>query len=73
MISSQFREQVEAFIAAHGFKPTEFGRQALGDPSFVMTLRRGRSPRLATAEKVLSFMEEFEHTDRKRVRQRRSA
>jgi predicted transcriptional regulator len=73
MISSQFREQVEAFIAAHGFKPTEFGRQALGDPSFVMTLRRGRSPRLATAEKVLSFMEEFEQTDRKRARQRRSA
>lgn len=72
MISSQFREQVEAFIAAHGFKPTEFGRQALGDPSFVMTLRRGRSPRLATAEKVLSFMEEFEQTDRKRARQRRS-
>lgn len=73
MISSQFREQVEAFIAAHGFKPTEFGRQALGDPSFVMTLRRGRSPRLATAEKVLSFMEEFEQTDRKRAHQRRSA
>jgi predicted transcriptional regulator len=73
MISSQFREQVEAFVAAHGFKPTEFGRQALGDPSFVMTLRRGRSPRLATAEKVLSFMEEFEQTGRKRARQRRSA
>ncbi len=73
MITTQFREQVEAFIAAHGFKPTEFGRQALGDPSFVMTLRRGRSPRLATAEKVLSFMEEFEQTDRKRARQRRSA
>jgi predicted transcriptional regulator len=72
MISSQFREQVETFIAAHGFKPTEFGRQALGDPSFVMTLRRGRSPRLATAERVLSFMADFESTERKR-RQRRSA
>lgn len=35
MISSQFREQVEAFIAAHDFKPTEFGRQAVGDPSCV--------------------------------------
>jgi predicted transcriptional regulator len=72
MISSQFREQVEAFIVAHGFKPIEFGRQALGDPSFVMTLRRGRSPRLATAERVLSFMADFESTERKR-RQRRSA
>jgi predicted transcriptional regulator len=73
MTSSQFREQVEAFIAAHGFKPTEFGRQALGDPSFVMTLRRGRSPRLATADKVLSFMAAFETTERRRQRQRRSA
>ncbi|CUA90661.1 hypothetical protein Ga0061061_11456 [Chelatococcus sambhunathii] len=73
MISSQFREQVEAFLAAHDFKPTEFGRQAVGDPSFVLGLRRGRSPTLATADKVLAFMAEFEATERKRHRQRRSA
>jgi hypothetical protein len=70
MISSQFREQVEAFIEAHGFKPTEFGRQAVGDPSFVLSLRRGRSPTLATADKVLSFMTDFEANGRKRQRQR---
>jgi hypothetical protein len=73
MISSQFRERVEAFITAHAFKPTEFGRQAVGDPSFVLNLRRGRSPTLATADKVLSFMAEFERADWKRARQRRSA
>jgi len=73
MISSQFREQVEAFIAAHGFKPTEFGRQAVGDPSFILGLRRGRSPTLATADRVLSFMADFESTERKRHRPRRSA
>ena len=73
MISSQFREQVEAFIEAHGFKPTEFGRQAVGDPSFVLGLRRGRSPTLTTADRVLSFMTDFEATERKRQRQRRSA
>jgi hypothetical protein len=73
MISSQFREQVEAFITAHAFKPTEFGRQAVGDPSFVLNLRRGRSPTLTTADKVLSFMAEFERADWKRNRQRRSA
>jgi predicted transcriptional regulator len=73
MISSQFREQVETFIADHGFKPTEFGRQAVGDPSFVLGLRRGRSPTLATADKVLSFMAGFEATERKRNARRKSA
>ena len=59
-ISKQFREQVEAFLKASGFKPTEFGRQAVGDPSFVLSLRRGRSPTLATADKVLAFIAERE-------------
>ena len=68
MISSEFREQVEAFMPAHGFKPTEFGRQAVGDPAFVLALRRGRSPRLATADKVLSFMADFEAQQRHRRR-----
>jgi hypothetical protein len=73
MISHQFREQVEAFLEAHGFKPTEFGRQAVGDPSFVLGLRRGRSPTLVTADKVLSFMADFETAERKRHRQMRPA
>jgi hypothetical protein len=71
-ISSQFREQVEAFLKAHRVKPTEFGRQAVGDPSFVLALRRGRSPTLATADKVLSFMTDFETAERKREAQTRS-
>ena len=59
-ISKQFHERVEAFLAETGFKPTEFGRQAVGDPSFVLNLRRGRSPTLATADKVLGFISELE-------------
>jgi len=61
-LSEHFRHEVEAFLAATGFKPTEFGRQAVGDPSFVLNLRRGRSPTLATADKVLSFMASFGQT-----------
>lgn len=61
-MSRHFREQVEAFLEASGFKPTEFGRQAIGDPSFVLNLRRGRSPTLATADKVLTFIAELEPT-----------
>jgi hypothetical protein len=59
-ISRQFRERVEAFLTTSGFKPTEFGRQATGDPSFVLSLRRGRSPTLVTADKVLAFIAERE-------------
>jgi hypothetical protein len=73
MISSQFREQVENFMEAHRFKPTEFGRQAVGDPSFVLSLRRGRSPTLATADKVLSFIADFEAAERKRNGRRKFA
>lgn len=59
-ISHQFRERVEAFLAASEFKPTEFGRQAVGDPTFVLALRRGRSPTLATVDRVLAFIAEME-------------
>lgn len=66
-ISTEFREQVEAFLTESGFKPTEFGRQAVGDPSFVLNLRRGRSPTLATADKVLAFIGELEAEARRRT------
>jgi predicted transcriptional regulator len=59
-LSEQFRQTVEAFLARSRIKPTEFGRQAVGDPSFVLNLRRGRSPTLATADKVLAFIASFE-------------
>ena len=59
-LSNQFRTRVEAFLSASGFKPTEFGRQSVGDPSFVLGLRRGRSPTLATADRVLAFIAEIE-------------
>ena len=69
-ITDQFRARVEAFLKTSGFKPTEFGRQSVGDPSFVLSLRRGRSPTLATADKVLDFIAETEATARRRVNRR---
>ena len=71
-ISREFRERVEAFLKASGFKPTEFGRQAIGDPSFVLNLRRGRSPTLATADKVLTFITELEAGSSRRNPDRKS-
>ena len=72
-ISRQFRERVETFLEASGCKPTEFGRQAVGDPSFVTHLRRGRSPTLATADKVLAFIAELETKLSRRSSNRSSA
>ena len=64
--SQAFKTRVEAFLESTGLKPTEFGRQAIGDPSFVLSLRRGRSPTLATADKVEAFMTRVESAEAKR-------
>jgi hypothetical protein len=69
--SEHFARRVEAFLSASGFKPTEFGRQAIGDAAFILNLRRGRSPTLATADKVLAFIEELEAGELAAARDRR--
>lgn len=63
--SEQFCDRVEGFLADSGFKATELGRQAIGDSAFVLNLRRGRSPTLATADKVLAFIDELEANGRR--------
>ena len=59
-LTEQFHAEVESFLERSGFKATEFGRQAAGDPSLVLNLRRGRSPTLATADRILAFVREHE-------------
>ena len=54
----QLRTDIEAWIARHGLSATRFGREALGDPSFVGALTRGRRVRLDTADRALAFMGE---------------
>lgn len=72
-ISEHFLSRVEAFLAETGTKPTEFGRSAIGDASFVLNLRRGRSPTLATADKVLRFIDKLEAEAAGRAQYRRKA
>jgi len=69
-ISEQFLASIEAFLTRTGTKPSEFGRMAVGDRAFVLNLRRGRSPTLATADKILSYMDKLdaEAADRSRNR-----
>ena len=59
-LSKQFHRTLEEFLERSGVKPTEFGRQAVGDPSLILNLRRGRSPSLATADRILTFIRESE-------------
>ena len=66
-LTAQFRARVEEFLRRTGFKETEFGRQAVGDPTLLLDLRRGRSPKLETADRILAFIEAYERGHRKRV------
>jgi 2,4-dienoyl-CoA reductase-like NADH-dependent reductase (Old Yellow Enzyme family) len=58
--SEQFLAEIEAFLTASRMRATDFGREAVGDPSFVTRLRQGRSPSLATADKVRACMRRLE-------------
>lgn len=48
--------EVEAFLNRTGMDHTRLGFDAMNDPAFVTTLRRGRRVRIDTAEKVRTFM-----------------
>lgn len=54
-----FLARVERFLAETGMAPARLGKEVLGDFGFVRQLRKGRSPRLNTVEKVDFFMESY--------------
>ncbi len=53
---SPFLETVEAFLKNTGMSPTAFGKSAIGDPNFVLDLRRGREPRSRLVQRARDFM-----------------
>ena len=55
-IAHRFLADIERFLAAAGLDPTTLGKQALGDPSFVFDLKKGRSPSARTMDKVRQWM-----------------
>ena len=55
-VAHSFLSEIERFLQAAGMDPTALGKQALGDPSFVFDLRKGRSPSTRTIDKVRSWM-----------------
>ena len=59
-LTKEFERRMTAFLRRTGMSASEFGERAVGDRKFVGDVRRGRSPRLATVERVLAFMEAYE-------------
>ena len=55
-IGPRFLQELDAFLKLTGTKAHLLGRQALGDPSFVLRLERGRSPTLGTVDRVGAWM-----------------
>lgn len=49
---------IEAFLAAAEMTPTAFGREAMGDPSFINDLKDGRRLWPETEQKARNFMRE---------------
>ena len=59
-LEQQFRSRVRAFLGRSSLSPTRFGRMALGDPSLVRRIERGRSLTLRTADRILAFVSEYD-------------
>ena len=55
-LSTFLRSSVEAWLACHPASGRHFGVAVIGDPRLVGDLRRGRSPRLSTVDRLLAFM-----------------
>jgi hypothetical protein len=49
-------QAIQVHMRRRRISPTRFGREALGDPNFVLDLQEGRVCRRATEQKVLSYV-----------------
>jgi hypothetical protein len=48
--------RIDRFLRQTRMPETRFGRDAVGDPNLVATLRRGRRPRLGTVHRIEAFI-----------------
>ena len=59
-LEEQFNTRLNAFLGSTGLRPTTLGMQAVGDPSLLRQIERGRSPSLRTADRILALMAAYE-------------
>lgn len=57
---AEFHSRCAEFCERHGIAPTRFGREAVGEASFLKALEAGRSPGLALARKAIEYMQRIE-------------
>lgn len=48
--------EIDRFLARHPMTAGQLGERALNDPAAIPRIRRGRSPLLVTADRLLNFM-----------------
>ena len=53
-------DRIDRYLRASKTTPSRLGRDAVGDPNFVMNLRDGRQPRQATLDRVIEFIDREE-------------
>jgi hypothetical protein len=53
-------DRIDRYLRKTQSTPSRLGRDALGDPNFVMNLRDGRQPRQSTLDRVIDFIEREE-------------
>ena len=58
-LEKQFSTQVSAFLGSTGVRPTALGMKAVGDPNLMRQIKRGRSPTLRTADRVLAYIASY--------------
>jgi predicted transcriptional regulator len=57
MSTEDLLNEIEATLTKTGLSATKFGKDAVGDPSFVFDLREGkRDLRMSTVQKVRDFI-----------------
>ena len=78
-LEEQFHTRLNGFLDDTGIAPTTLGMLAVGDPNLVRQIKRGRSPSLMTADRVVAFINHYERvaggarTPPARLRRRRPA
>lgn len=50
--------RIEQHLRRRRMSPSRFGREAVGDPNLVEQLRAGRELRAATAQRILTYLDE---------------
>jgi len=48
--------EIDAFLAMAGMSAASLGVQSVNDPAIIYDIRRGKNPRLDTADRIRGFM-----------------